>query len=382
MLVSVGLAEAVLRAAEKARLGDRVLTDDLLKNDPELGLVLPPFTVGHDANGFRNDAVPLRADLVVLGDSQTWGVNATREDAWPKHLEKLTRRNVYNMGMGGFGVVQHWALTDKALALSPQTMIVGLYFGNDLYDAYKITYGSDRYKQLRGENLPADIGTDKIGVSARAFWDQEKTFYRTFGRATPSEWNDWVRGHTAIGRLLDRTGLWPGADDLQFKIGKAWAEAHPDAGAVYDGNGISTVFTTAYRKVGLDLSEPRVAEGMRITVELLPRIKEKTDAAGVHLLIVLIPTKETAYVDALRESRQPLNGTFESLLSNESQARAEILRLCEQKKLRCLDALPSLSAAIRRREQIYPTSTESHPNPRGYQVLAETVRDELKKSGW
>src|SRR4029077_4316852 len=46
--------------------------------DPKLQLRLPPYAGGHDAKGFRNDRVPEKVDVVAIGDSQTWGVNASR----------------------------------------------------------------------------------------------------------------------------------------------------------------------------------------------------------------------------------------------------------------------------------------------------------------
>jgi lysophospholipase L1-like esterase len=145
---------------------------------------------------------------------------------------------------------------------------------------------------------------------------------------------------------------------------------------------VRTVFTTAYRQVALDLSEPRIGEGMRITKELLPRIKRKTDAAGAHLLILLIPTKESAHAEALRARGRRLDPTLESLASWESRARAEIVSTCEGEGIEYADALPALTAAIGRGEQLYPTGTESHPNARGYAVLASTVGDALAKRGW
>src|SRR6476620_1551944 len=98
LLFSLVIAEGVLRLLERSQLGDRAIEGRLVA-DPVLGQKLEPFTQEHDANGFRNDSVPQHAEVVVLGDSQTWGVNVKRQDAWPQQLSRLSERSVYNMGM-------------------------------------------------------------------------------------------------------------------------------------------------------------------------------------------------------------------------------------------------------------------------------------------
>src|ERR1043166_1793444 len=143
--VAVGLvmAEFGLRLVEKYQLGDRRGGD--VVSDPQLGVRIPPNSPGHDANGYRNAAGRQQADIVAVGDSQTWGVNVQAADAWPQQLEKIVQRPVYNMSVGGYGPVQYWQLIPKAVSLSPKVIVVGLYFGNDLYDAYSLTYANEKY---------------------------------------------------------------------------------------------------------------------------------------------------------------------------------------------------------------------------------------------
>lgn len=376
-LLSLILAEAALRIFEKARLGDRAIEQKLI-NDPQLRSRLAPYTLGHDANGFRNDDVPQHADIVALGDSQTWGVNVQRPDAWPQQLGRMSNQRVYNMGLGGYGPVQYWVLTERALKFSPKVIVVGLYLGNDLYDTYDMAYTNSLYVQLRASNAPIELLHSDLQDRAQAFWDEEKGFHNRFGRSSPWGWSFWLREHLAIGRLLNRTGWWPGSTDVDYEIDKAWALAHPDRGSVYEGGQISTVFTTAYRLVGLDLSDPHIVEGFRITEDLLVRIDALAHARGCEVLVLLIPTKESVYADGLK-GQLGLNDTYAKLVAMETRVRLELEAVCSKNNIRCLDALPSLSGAIERREQIYPSSTESHPNARGYSVLASRINDELAK---
>lgn len=376
LLVSLVAVEAGLRILEKRQLRDRVI-EQWIVPDPELGKRMTPNAAGHDANGFRNDSVPTRADIVAIGDSQTWGVNVDRQDAWPQQLAKLSGHSVYNMSLGGYGPVQYWVLAGRTQKLSAPIIIVGLYFGNDFYDAYRLVYTNPNYRELRAPSASADLENDTIASQADLYWNEEKSFHKNFGRTSLSGLSYWAREHLAIGRLLNRTGLWPGATDVDYEIDKAWARAHPDHGAVCEDTAIRTVFTTAYRLTGLDLDDPRVSEGLRITKEVLWRAQQKADKSGVKLLVLMIPTKELVYADQMQRGGK-LTGTYAHLIEMENRARNEVASACVEKHLACIDALPDLRGAIAHGQQIYPSTTESHPNAAGYRVLATTVNEALK----
>ena len=374
--VAVGLvmAEFGLRLVEKYQLGDRRGGD--VVSDPQLGVRIPPNSPGHDANGYRNAAGRQQADIVALGDSQTWGVNVQAADAWPQQLEKIVQRPVYNMSVGGYGPVQYWQLIPKAVSFSPKVIVVGLYFGNDLYDAYSLTYANEKYAELRS-NSSADLKNDTIHTKADAFWNEEKDFHNVYGRNSIAGLSFWLREHSAIGRLLNRNGLWPGATDVDFEIDKAWAQAYPDHGVVCEDDKVRTVFTTAYRLTALDLDEPRVREGLQITKLSLTRMQEQASAANIKLVVMLIPTKESVYAELMNSERKS-TGNYARLVNMEEKARQEVLALCATDKLNCVDALPELRKAIERRQQIYPSTTESHPNAAGYRVLALRASEAIK----
>ena len=377
LLISLALAEGVLRVVEKIQLGDRAIESQLIK-DPLLGLKLAPYAQKHDANGFRNDTVPPNVDIVALGDSQTWGVNVERQAAWPQQLSKISGRSVYNMGLGGFGPVQYHVLIPAALGLSPKVIVVGFYFGNDIYDAYRMAYQYEAHRALRSNTAAGDLSVDTVGERANSFWNEEKQFHANFGRSSFSGWSFWLREHLALGRLLNRTGLWPGSQDIDYEIDKHWAKAYPDHGFVCEEAGRETVLTTAYRLAGLDIDEPRNAEGLRISKELLAQMQNEVDAKQTKLLVLLVPTKETVYATAQSgKMREKISSdpTYQRLVAMEGRIRSEIISTCQAKRIQCLDVLPYLSSALDRGERIYPTTTESHPNERGYFVIASAVRE-------
>jgi len=62
-----------------------------LEKDEILGMQVKKNSAGHDLNGFRNIEVPKKVDILVLGDSQTYGTNASLEENWPSTLGRLFR---------------------------------------------------------------------------------------------------------------------------------------------------------------------------------------------------------------------------------------------------------------------------------------------------
>ncbi len=369
---ALAVTEAGLRMIEQTRTPQ---TPDVI-SDPVLGIRVAANASGHDARGFRNVSAPAHADVVAIGDSQTWGVNAQATDAWPQQLARLSGRSVYNMAVGGYGPDQYLILSKQALQLSPKTIVVGLYFGNDLYDAYAWAYRQNAFADLRLENAGNDLSTDTVQARAAALWDEEKNFHYSYGRRSAKGWSIWLREHTAIGRLLNRNGWWLGASDIDYQIDQEWARAYPDHAVVCDQKNIRTVLTTAYRLTAVDLDDPHIADGLRITKVVLGRIRQQTEGHA-NLIVMMIPAKELVYADVMRRNG-PLNGTYARATEMETKARNDMKSWCADNRVTCIDALPAMQTALAQGRQLYPTSAESHPIAAGYGVIASVVNDALK----
>jgi hypothetical protein len=106
--------------------------------DPELIYRGNPRYPEHDANGFRNGAIPDSADIVTIGDSQTYGSGVGFHQAWPRVLEKLSSCRIYNMAFGGYGPLQYSILTREAVRFRPRLIFVAIYFGNDFYNNWEM----------------------------------------------------------------------------------------------------------------------------------------------------------------------------------------------------------------------------------------------------
>src|SRR5262245_32295725 len=256
--------------------------------DPRLGSRVPPLAGGHDSNGFRNDSVPARVDVVAIGDSQTWGLNADRADAWPQVLARMSQSSVYNMGIGGYGPIQYLELTEDALHLSPKVIVIGFYLGNDLYDAYSMVYKTPGHEKFRKQGFDKELLVDTIEPTASSLEKEADDFnVDLVGRI---RWTARMADHSALLRALARSGLWLNSvEESDFLRLQAWALAHPDHGVVYNEPRMGTVFTPAYRFLAVNLDDSRIDEGLRITEEVLIRIQVRTHKVGVDLIALLIP---------------------------------------------------------------------------------------------
>ena len=378
-LVGLVLVEACLRVAETVQQAtqlsrvDKTYTTDLKTiPDDTLDYRVDPRLPGHDANGFRNTAVPDRADVVTLGDSQTWGYGVPLTKTWPSALGRISDLSVYNMGVGGYGPVQYLVLTEQALRFSPRFLVVAPYMGNDLYDAYRVAYKLDAHAGLRDPSKAAEMAEDNMGRRENKLLVPAEHAQRK----PPRPRRGWLVRHLAIARLLEGRGvLTYFRREEAFERARECAQTRPQQVAVCDRGRIRTVFRPSYRMLGVDLDEPRVAEGLRLTKDVLAGISAKTEAHGVQLIVLLIPTKESAYADLMADAHPP--ESFARILRMEGKARAEIISACASRNIPCVDPLPLMRQALSRNERIYPMGEDGHPRTGGYAVLAAAVHAKI-----
>lgn len=330
--------------------------------DPVLERRALPNTFGADASGFRNAAVLRTTDLVAIGDSQTWGKNARASETWPSVLAGLSGRRVYSMATSGYGPAQYWSLTPQALTYEPETIIVGLYLGNDLWDAYHIVYTIPAFARFRLAPPASEFQRDPsvaaslaivAGIDAhRSRWPRAQRVIRTF----------------ALGRLL------LGAPASYVAADRAWASDEPALGAVAGQGAATTVLTPGLRLLALDLADPRIAEGARLTELFMQSIDQLVRQRGRHLLVVFIPTKESVYAAS---AGLPMTASHQRLVTMEAEVRRRIGGFLANQQIAYVDALPALQAAAQRGAALYPADSDGHPTAIGYAVIAQSVASTL-----
>ncbi len=278
----------------------------------------------HDILGFRNRAVPNTADVVTIGDSQTYGLNAVLENSWPGQVDKLLENRisgVYNMSCGAWGAVEYLEIFYKSLIFHPKVVVVAFYTGNDPLDSFARAYGSSRWSDLRPD--PDLRGSDAPRVPFPP-------------------------------RAADR-----------------WA--------VTFSNGLEAVFTPEYRHAS-NMDHPAVSAGYRIMERAAVQIATHAVAAGIVPVFTIIPTKELVYAAAVAEEGIPSKASYAALVKDEQRwitALADSLTRISGAVY--IDLVAPLQAAARTPAQLYRAHPDGHPRRAGYAVMAEVIAARLRQ---
>jgi hypothetical protein len=390
LTLSLLAAEGLLQLlAWRAPAVDRVLTPVWAVppriRDPLLGERGNPRWYDHDSRGFRNRSAARHAQIVTLGDSQTYGVSADRRDTWPWVLGERSERVVYNMAFPGWGPGEAYLLLDSALALRPAVVVFGLYFGNDFYDVFAL---GARLPDIRAFLPPRlDAAATEIeratplAASVR-FLGAAGDTARPPGRREGFDVRRLLSEHSKLYAVARAIRSLATGDDgqptlLSRNLDRALAEA-TDAErqfvSVFRGPEWQTLFTAPYRNRVLDDRDPWIRAGVEATLSLLARMDRLCRDRETRFVVVLLPTKESVF--APRVGDLAAHPALDSLVGNEARLRDEIVTALDRAGVAHVDALDALRHA---RSQPYFEDADGHPNPVGHGVIAGVVEEWLAR---
>lgn len=363
---------------------------------PDSSLVYRPNPAyqDHDRKGFRNPRVPPRADVVALGDSQTYGTGVQASEAWPRQLERMSDLSVYSMAFGGYGPVHSLLLWDEAMALRPAVVIEAFYAGNDLYDAFQLVYGRSQRPELksRDRELVAAV------LAAEGADPLTERISRTFhmGTAAPADpgadpalagsgqgegLRSRIAGHSRVYGLLRRVrheiSRWHRArsrdEEEAWRKARAFAERNAEYCELFADETTRTVFTPEYRLCALDLDDPRIREGHLISLRAIDRMRRLADDRDIRFLALLIPTKELVFAGRRRDPR----ASYLELVRKERRFWERTKAWLDERDIEYVDLLGPLQRQLETGPQPYQVTSDGHPNALGHRVIAESVRARL-----
>lgn len=282
---------------------------------PENGKQWAPY----DLLGFRNRRIPSVADVVTLGDSQTFGLNVAIHRNWPYSLQaRLANKRgvVYDMSAEGWGPVQYMYMFEKAMFFHPRVVVVAFYTGNDARDAAHMVYSMNPWAELRQfPRLP---------------------------KLPPSAWP-------------------PKPEDIwQVTLG--------------DGRRVS--LTPKLRLSANDRDFAAIPEGYRLMGEAARRMDQVAGEQGVHVVFTVLPTKETTYATLFEADGITPPPAYTKLVDHEAQSTSELAQVISTlAHSSYVDVVTPLQAATLRGEQLYPLGPDGHPREPGYQVIAGAIAE-------
>ena len=341
----------------------------VLLRDDILGRKIKGHSASHDAWGFRNQSVPSTADVVAIGDSQTYGLAALAKHSWPAALQRLSGKTVYNMALLGYGPSQYfYLLQEKALSLHPSLVVVGFYLGNDISDSYSWIYQSDYWSEYRDPK----VTLDRSDLNKKNRYTTRNDDSRLLFSAV----RDWLGHHSLLYRYTVHSVLGEFVRNLDMK---RKGQSNQLTRLIDKQNNIKTVFTPLVRLKKLDLKKAQIQEGMRLSLKFFSEMNEFCKKQNIPFLALLIPTKESVYAKYIENNKALANSSvIDEFLLNERQARDQITSYFNKHDIAFVDALDNLRNAVGK-EPIYPSNYESHPNKTGYSIIAQSVQEYLSQ---
>jgi len=354
--------------------------------DDRLGHRLNPEHRANDARGYANPRALETAEIVTLGDSQTHPTNIPADQAWPRRLAELSGETLYSLAVPGYGPVHFLIQFPEALAMHPRTIAVAFYAGNDCYDAFDMVHDRGQFPDLAATDPTLRAAVDSA-EAVETIAAKVARAYAMGGEGTPAEHEataapagNPIARYSKIYALLRRTRFeiprfFEDHDPWHHAV--AFAQANPEYCQVFDGGEFRTLFTPTYRMLALDLDDPRIEEGLEISLRAYQRMHEMAAAEGSRFIVVLIPNKEMVFAELWQDP----SDEFRVLIDNETRFWETTKRFFDENGIEYADALPALRGRLARGIQPYRVSQDGHPIGEGHLAIAEAVYARMQQLG-
>jgi hypothetical protein len=354
--------------------------------DPVLGHRPSPHMSDSDRTGFRNPKRPRSVRIVAIGDSQTYGMGVSRQDSWPHVLGREYGIPTYSMAYGGYGVTHELVLAREALdELDPDVIVVAIYAGNDLLDSWTMVHQRGQLQEL----LADGSDQERVGVTRsddpppQAEWQRLRE--TTAGRHLPAGGlRSVLAQHTRLYGLLravKRTAA------RSFNGGAGAERSDPDPEFVrttvaragsemllqVQAGTVTTVLTPSARRAVVDLSDARIREGLRLSLEAIRRIHLEASEHETRLVVLTLPTKELVFSPWVDVADGAGAIIMQGLVDDENRIWGEFAALCDHLGIECVSALDPLREAVRSGSNPYFSDWDGHPSQLGHRVIARTV---------
>jgi lysophospholipase L1-like esterase len=345
--------------------------------DARLGLHGNADYPDHDEWGYRNAERPERADVVALGDSQTYGTGVKRDEAWPAALQRRLGTRVYSMATPNFGTAHYWLELDRALSLQPRAVLVTVYFGNDIYDAFRLATLNPEIGALTSSDLLREgeelEKSAPLATTGQTLFEPATVERRSLGtpRRLLSEYSRLYNVASTLSRRLSERGEQAEASSAPRDVQTRWRALSPKQRALtsaYDDGDWHTILTASYRRTVVDYRDPRIEAGFAVMRGSLARMAARAREAGVHLVVAFIPTKENVFAGRIRDFSQ--HALLQDLVADEEALKRTVIADMDALGVEHIDLLNALRASP---AQPYDDSMNGHPNVAGHNAIAAEI---------
>jgi len=359
LVLAGGLGEAWFRYLRRHDFQDCAWSPD-----PEIGFVnhvgpcrirTSEFDVRyeHDRHGFHDDEVtdPRRPVILALGDSHTWAVGVSKDEAWPNVLERLLAGDpgpapaVINMGVPGYNLGQEYLLLRRYQhEFRPRAVVLAFSMATDAYDIRPPRYGGFVY----GAEYP------------RTYFDLDGNGELILARG----WTTSGERDSASSRLkaflLERSQL--------------YGAIRRSAAAYYAVRLLRLVGVRAWPNMDGILATrlgPADEHSWRLIEKLLRRFREELDAEGILFTVVVLPYLPQVYDEVWEKA---FGGAgFDRFAGNR-----RLSLICEAARIDCLDLTPEFVARVRATGRYLHFRLDGHANAEGHELIGRRVFEHLR----
>ena len=346
-------------------------------NDPALGYRMSPFYPEHDERGYRNPKGSKPTDIVAIGDSTTYGFGVPVNGSWPSLLAAVSRRAVYNAGVGGYGPCEYGQVAAELLPSHPKVVVLVIYLGNDLIDAYRSVYVDKRCADLQSTD-PKVLDAIRNADEAGTLQAQAEALGDVTARGAAAETGIHGLALVQLTRaVVDRVR------------NATWTELHYRPGETYESSakrpfrfGMDTPagFKTVFRDPRLytlasNIDDPRQAEGLRIIETSTARIAASLAAAHLDFVVGVLGSKPNILAPMLKVQRPDVWSKIDSAAALEARAIDHVKAALAADHIEVIDLTAAAADAVQRGETPYPITDDHHFTPIGNRIIAQALME-------
>ena len=320
---------------------------------PRLGYVINSELPEIDAAGFRNSATTLSgADIIVIGDSHTYGNNVTAADSFPAVLSRLSGRAVYNLGIGSYGIYHYLALLDDAAGVAAPDVLMALYLGNDLIGHCSIT------TLPYWKEFAARSGIQAPVCAPEAEIERERS---------------WIKRNSALLSAVDILVVERLKPDKEAAPAFEFGQNQRIAQKTLRGFAKATSFDT--QGVEQSYGNSRL---------ILEQFRDRLTAQNRRFSVLLIPTRGRVLAAWTRSNGGEVPPEVDPLIAGEETLARAYGEFLTELNVPHLDALPfvvaALETAVQQGRAFYPTLRDGHPLESGYAAYAAAGAELLRRA--
>lgn len=320
---------------------------------PTYGIKVKPETMvwKTDGEGFRNDATPTSADIVVLGDSYIeYGLTET--DTFGKRLEaKLTGLKVANLGKSGYNPFQYLEVFKRfGIRKQPKYALFCFYEGNDINE-----------------------------MKAYMAWQRGESDYNVSDILQANLFQGYVIGAREIVKLA-REHSSTGMQYVAFLMLYSHIPVHPDITVIRLPTGHSHRILIIPRLSATPPEEMLRSDEWGALKRILIEFRRISDQHNIVPIIVYIPTANHIYAEySTQDSGKYWLAELKEQIAAKTNTETAMSRLAHELSITVIDlSTPFEHAAKNGRLIYYPLDT--HWNSEGREVAAQFVANRLVAS--